>query len=63
MPIYRTAKTICGKVIIQIREIARRLQEKPPQEFGKHASTIEAVFSMWSVPRSYLEGNRYVEAG
>jgi hypothetical protein len=24
---------------------------------GKHASTIEAVFYAWSVPRSYLEEN------
>jgi hypothetical protein len=32
------------------------------QWFGKHASTIETVFSAWSVPRSYLEDNRRYKA-
>jgi hypothetical protein len=27
------------------------------QWFRKHASTIEAVFLAWSLPRSYLEDN------
>jgi hypothetical protein len=30
----------------------------PMQRHGKHGSTtIEGLFSAWSVPRSYLEGN------
>jgi hypothetical protein len=32
------------------------------QWFGKHASTIEAVFSAWSVRRIYLENNRRYKA-
>jgi hypothetical protein len=27
------------------------------QWFGKHVSTIETLFSAWSVPKSYLENN------
>jgi hypothetical protein len=32
------------------------------QWFGKHASTIETVFSVWSMTRSYLEDNRRYKA-
>jgi hypothetical protein len=29
------------------------------QRFGKYASTIQTLFSKWSVPRSCLEYNRH----
>jgi hypothetical protein len=32
------------------------------QWFGKHATTIETVFSAWSVARSYPEDNRRYKA-